>query len=68
MKSEGGFVTFPENEFTTLKQRVAPQNIQFERIKIKINLFRNSKDFLVVALWMCGCFIVTLNITNNFFN
>eukprot|EP00906_Rhabdomonas_costata_P001548 RCo002559 len=32
MKSDGGFVTFSENDFTTLKPRDAPQDIQFDQI------------------------------------
>eukprot|EP00995_Heteronema_vittatum_P007123 NODE_2260_length_809_cov_378.531579_g1577_i0.p1 GENE.NODE_2260_length_809_cov_378.531579_g1577_i0~~NODE_2260_length_809_cov_378.531579_g1577_i0.p1 ORF type:complete len:208 (+),score=52.82 NODE_2260_length_809_cov_378.531579_g1577_i0:75-698(+) len=33
MRAEGSHVAFPETEFTTLKQRAAPQNIQFEQIQ-----------------------------------
>ena len=32
MKLEGGYVQFPENQFTALKPRVMPQNIQFDRM------------------------------------
>jgi translation initiation factor 3 subunit K len=32
MKLEGGYVQFPENQFTALKPRVMPQNIQFDQI------------------------------------
>eukprot|EP00993_Chasmostoma_nieuportense_P004089 NODE_4772_length_742_cov_135.473171_g4610_i0.p1 GENE.NODE_4772_length_742_cov_135.473171_g4610_i0~~NODE_4772_length_742_cov_135.473171_g4610_i0.p1 ORF type:complete len:209 (+),score=63.27 NODE_4772_length_742_cov_135.473171_g4610_i0:71-697(+) len=32
LRAEGKHITFPENEFTNLKQRAAPQNIQFEQI------------------------------------
>eukprot|EP00667_Euglena_gracilis_P020741 EG_transcript_22514 len=32
MKVEGGYVQFPENQFTALKPRATPQNVQFDQI------------------------------------